>query len=354
MFPSILKCTCSCQFLVNLHIESTHLTIFSCFFPLVSVSVSRGIQISTFIIIIICMKNTRCWSPTVITSHLWSVSCYPPYLILPDNLYTMTFNVCRSRTCACALRVMRSGCVFACARMARHERRRSRMTSAISFITPTRLTYSLLGWGWRRLCTSCRYDYYNHVVGWMQNCCNWQFWKNWVSFRNQCNIIVSTLCWLVLPSTISFLHYQCNTIVSEVGTGRWEQKHCICIKMAYFSWHKMILRALAVLITCTTYTKEDGYVDVTMFTEIGGEGSKIDYRKRGRRICGWKRCPALVLEEEEVHTSIGVLPQAYQTQVKANALKKADLLKLCKYIPNDKCAFYDHLCTDNWVIVRNI
>ena len=50
--------------------------------------------------------------------------------------------------------------------------------------------------------------------------------------------------------------------------------------MAYFSWHK------AVLTTCTTYTKEYGYVDVTMFTEIGGEGSKIDCRKRGRGICG--------------------------------------------------------------------
>ena len=35
------------------------------------------------------------------------------------------------------------------------------------------------------------------------------------------------------------------------------------------------------LTTCTTYTKEDGYEDVTMFTEIGGEGNKIDYRKIG-------------------------------------------------------------------------
>ena len=100
--------------------------------------------------------------------------------------------------------------------------------------------------------------------------------------------------------------------------------------MASFSWHKRILKALAVLTTCITYTKEGGYVDVTMFTEIGGEGSKIDYRKR--RSADLSRC---------------VLPHAYQTQVKANALKKADLLVLCKYIPNDKCAFYDHLCTDN-------
>ena len=56
--------------------------------------------------------------------------------------------------------------------------------------------------------------------------------------------------------------------------------------MASFSWHERILKALAVLTTCTTYTKEAGYVDVTMFTEIGGEGSKIDYRKRERRMCG--------------------------------------------------------------------
>ena len=68
------------------------------------------------------------------------------------------------------------------------------------------------------------------------------------------------------------------------------------------------------LTTCTTYTKEDGYVDVTMFTEIGGEGSKINYMKRGSTYLS--RC---------------VLPHDYQTQVKANAL-----LKLCKYIPNDK------------------
>ena len=100
--------------------------------------------------------------------------------------------------------------------------------------------------------------------------------------------------------------------------------------MAYFSWHKRILKALALLTTCTTYTKEDDYVDVTMFTEIGGEGSKIDYRKRGNTYLSW--C---------------VLPQAYQTQVKVNALKKTDLLKLCKYILNDKCAFYDNLCTDH-------
>ena len=100
--------------------------------------------------------------------------------------------------------------------------------------------------------------------------------------------------------------------------------------MAYVSWHKRIVKALAVLITCTTYTNEGGYVDVTMFTEIGGEGSKIDYRKRGS--ADLSRC---------------VLPQAYQTQVKANALKKADLLNLCKYILNYKCPFYDHLCTDN-------
>ena len=77
-------------------------------------------------------------------------------------------------------------------------------------------------------------------------------------------------------------------------------------------------------------TKEDSYVEVTMFTEIGGEGSKIDYRKRG-----------------SAYLSPCVLPQAYQTQVKVNALKKADLLKLCKYIPNDKCAFYDNLCINN-------
>ena len=108
------------------------------------------------------------------------------------------------------------------------------------------------------------------------------------------------------------------------------QKHCICIKTASFSWHKRILKALALLTTCTTYTKEDDYVDVTMFTEIGGEGSKIDYRKRGNTYLS--RC---------------VLPQAYQTQVKVNALKKTDILKLCKYIPNDKCAFYDNLCTDH-------
>ncbi len=66
------------------------------------------------------------------------------------------------------------------------------------------------------------------------------------------------------------------------------QKHCICIKTASFSWHKRILKALAVLTTCITYTKEDRYVDVTMFTEIGGEGSKMT---TGR---------------EEVHTSLGV------------------------------------------------
>ena len=51
--------------------------------------------------------------------------------------------------------------------------------------------------------------------------------------------------------------------------------------MASFSWHRRILKALAVLTNCTTYTNEDGYMGVTMFTEIGGEGSKIDYRKRG-------------------------------------------------------------------------
>ena len=87
----------------------------------------------------------------------------------------------------------------------------------------------------------------------------------------------------------------------------------------------MILKALAVLTTCTTYTEEDGYVEVTMFTEIGGEGSKIDYRKRAS--ASYNRLT--------------------QTQMKVNALKKADLVKLCKYIPNDKCAFYDNLCTDN-------
>ena len=78
------------------------------------------------------------------------------------------------------------------------------------------------------------------------------------------------------------------------------------------------------------YTKEDGYVEVTMFTEIGREGSKIDYRNRGS--ADLSRC---------------LLPQAYQTHVKVTALKKGDLLKLCKYIPNDKCAFYDNLCTAN-------
>ena len=86
------------------------------------------------------------------------------------------------------------------------------------------------------------------------------------------------------------------------------------------------------LSTCTTYTKEGGYVNVTMFTEIGGEGSKIDYRKRGSADLSPSRC---------------VLPQVDQTQVKVNALKKADLLKLCKHILNDKCAFYDNLCPDN-------
>ena len=94
--------------------------------------------------------------------------------------------------------------------------------------------------------------------------------------------------------------------------------------MASFSGHKRIFKSLAVLTTCITYTKEDGYVDVTMFTEIGGEGSKIGYRKRRSADLSPYRC---------------VLPQAYQTQVKANALKKADILKLCEYyIPNDKCA----------------
>ena len=107
--------------------------------------------------------------------------------------------------------------------------------------------------------------------------------------------------------------------------------------MASFSWHKRILKALAVLTTCTTYTKEDRYVDVTMFTEIGGEGRKIDYRKRG-----------------SADLSRFLLPQAYQTQVNVNALQIADLLKVCKCIPNDKCAFYDNLCIDNCVIVRNI
>ena len=34
-----------------------------------------------------------------------------------------------------------------------------------------------------------------------------------------------------------------------------------------------------------------------------------------------------------------LIPQAYQTQMKVNALKKADLLKLCKYIPNDNVHF---------------
>ena len=67
-----------------------------------------------------------------------------------------------------------------------------------------------------------------------------------------------------------------------------------------------------------------------MFTEIGGKGSKIDYRKRGS--ADLSRC---------------LLPQVYQTQVKANALKKADLLKVFKCIPNDKCAFYDNICIDN-------
>ena len=33
--------------------------------------------------------------------------------------------------------------------------------------------------------------------------------------------------------------------------------------MASVSWHKRILKALAVLTTCTTYTKEDGDVEVT-------------------------------------------------------------------------------------------
>ena len=81
--------------------------------------------------------------------------------------------------------------------------------------------------------------------------------------------------------------------------------------MASFGWHKRILKALAVLTTCITYTKEDRYVDVTMFTEIGGEGSKIDYRKRGSTYLS--RC---------------VLPQAYQTQVKVNALKKSRSIEI--------------------------
>ena len=49
------------------------------------------------------------------------------------------------------------------------------------------------------------------------------------------------------------------------------QKHCICIKMGFIQLAHEVSKALAVLTTCTTYTKEDGYVGVTMLTEIGRE-----------------------------------------------------------------------------------
>ena len=68
------------------------------------------------------------------------------------------------------------------------------------------------------------------------------------------------------------------------------QKHCICIKMGFIQLaHEDFKDIGSAHHMHYLDTKEDGYVEVTMFPETGGEGSKMDYRKRG-----------------EVQTSIGV------------------------------------------------